>query len=124
MGDDEEVVGILKRCPTCEEKTVHVDGVCQSHRVVRRRKSEVPTTTGMSDATKFRIKVGVAAVVSVGLVLLFGAVHVCHGDRSGMHLCWKDGWTLEDTFVNLDDVYDNKPTTWKVLGALGKCHLL
>jgi hypothetical protein len=35
---DEQVVGVLKWCEACGEKTVHVNGVCRDHRVVRRRK--------------------------------------------------------------------------------------
>lgn len=39
MGDDgEQVVGVMKRCDVCDDKTLHVDGVCREHEVVRRKK--------------------------------------------------------------------------------------
>ncbi len=39
--DEEQVIGLLVRCEVCGEKTLHVDGVCQDHKIVRRRNQAV-----------------------------------------------------------------------------------
>ncbi|MEO8846927.1 MAG: hypothetical protein ABI591_04615 [Kofleriaceae bacterium] len=44
-----QVVGVLKWCEACGEKTVHVDGVCRDHKVVRRRKPSVVTAELISN---------------------------------------------------------------------------
>src|SRR4051812_10680954 len=36
--DEEQVVGVLQLCEVCEDKTLHVEGVCTEHRIVRRRR--------------------------------------------------------------------------------------
>ena len=36
--DEEQVVGAMAWCETCGEQTVHVDGECRDHKVVRRKK--------------------------------------------------------------------------------------
>lgn len=37
--EEEQVVGVVQYCDVCEERTVHVDGVCRDHKVVRRRRA-------------------------------------------------------------------------------------
>lgn len=67
----------------------------------------------------------VAAVIVV-LVVIAGFVHVVHGGT--FDLCPKDGWALQDTFVDLDD-YRGKPLfslldKAKVLRAMFACSVL
>lgn len=141
MADDEEqVLGVLERCDVCESKTLHVDGVCQEHKIVRRRKRPAPVSDSpLAGAIQSR-REGIAAerradaeaaakrsgggvrnlvmlLVVGGLIWLMGATHVLHGDKSGIAFCWKAGWSLSDTLVDTD-----KPVTeQRVIDALAGC---
>jgi hypothetical protein len=43
-------------------------------------------------------------------VIAFGRVHIAvHGGRLGVALCAKDGWSMRDTFVNVDDYIKEQP---------------
>lgn len=139
MGDDEEqVLGLLVRCEVCGEKTLHVDGVCQDHKVVRRRRKPAADLAPVGALESRRAKLAaeraadekaaaarsggkvrrvVAFLVLGGLIWLMGATHVLHGDKSGIAFCWKSDWSLSDTLVDTD-----KPVTEpKVIAALAAC---
>lgn len=67
-------------------------------------------------------------VLSAILVIVAGFVHVVHGGDVGLTVCAKDGWSLSDTFVDLDD-YIGKPIISqldkaKVLRAMFACGTL
>lgn len=136
--DEEQVLGVLARCDVCGSKTLHVDGVCQDHKIVRRRKKPAPISSPIAGAFESR-RAGIAAerradaeananrsgglrnlvmlLVFGGLIWLMGATHVLHGDRSGIAFCWKASWSLGDTLVDTD-----KPVTdQKVADALAAC---
>lgn len=131
--NEEQVLGVLRRCDVCDEKTLHVDGVCQDHKIVRRRKraTKTPMTpSGMSRREKVAAERAADAksggglrrlitlLVFGGLIWLMGATHVLHGDRTGVAFCWKEGWRLGDTFVNTDEI---AKTNKRVLDALARC---
>lgn len=64
----------------------------------------------------------------VALVVVAGFLHVVHGGNVGLTVCVKDGWALENTFVDLDD-YIGKPLISqidkaKVLRAMFACGTL
>ncbi len=129
MADEEEVVGVLKRCAICEARTVHVDGVCRSHRVIRRRKARpraaapvAPPPAPPPKRTSWVRRV-ISVLVIGALVYGFGAVHVVHGDHTGLRACWKTGWTFADTLVDSDAVAAHQVTNRAVLDALAKCDL-
>lgn len=61
----------------------------------------------------------ILAVAAALLVWLYGAIHVVHGEKVGLATCWKVGWSLGDTFVDLDQVKDSSSP--KVLDALDHC---
>ena len=120
---DEEVLGVLKRCEICEEKTLHVDGVCQSHRIVRRKRTRPKAPPPAPPPPPPRSRLGfriVTILIALALIGVFGAVHVLHGS-SGYHVCWKDGWTFANTIVDLDEVKAKKPIPPKVLHAIEQC---
>lgn len=131
--DEEQVIGLFVRCEVCGEKTVHVDGVCQDHKIVRRRRKPVAALESRSakiaaeraaDAAAARSGRGIRRVVMVvvfgGLIWLMGATHVLHGDRSGIAFCWKSGWSLTDTLVDTDKLATDPPPQ-KVFDALAAC---
>lgn len=136
--DEEQVIGLLVRCEVCGEKTLHVDGVCQDHKIVRRRKQAVQPV-GVLESRRDKIAAERAAdvaaaaarsgrglrrvvmlVVAGGLIWLMGATHVLHGDRSGVAFCWKAGWSLTDTLVDTDKLATEPPPR-KVFEALAAC---
>ncbi|MGE0547596.1 MAG: hypothetical protein AB7O24_04360 [Kofleriaceae bacterium] len=62
------------------------------------------------------------------LVFLVGRVHFVYGGDVGFKACGKDGWSLSDTFVDLDD-YIGKSLLAnidkaKVLRALFACKVI
>lgn len=140
MADDEEqVLGVLVRCEVCGEKTLHVDGVCQDHKIVRRRRKPAPAFVepiGALESRRAKLAAEKAAdeaaaaarsggglrrvfalVLIGGLIWLMGETHVLHGGKSGIAFCWKSGWSLSDTLVDTD-----KPVTEpKVIEALAAC---
>lgn len=136
--DEEQVIGVLVRCEVCGEKTLHVDGVCQDHKIVRRRKQAVQPVKVLESrrdkiAAERAADVAAAAarsgrglrrvvmlVVAGGLIWLMGATHVLHGDRSGVAFCWKAGWSLTDTLVDTDKLATEPPPR-KVFEALAAC---
>ncbi len=114
-GDEEQVVGVLKLCPVCGEKTVHVNGVCRDHKVIRRRKVAMAPTAPPAatprprskqpppkrkPTSKLRYIVGGALIAA--FVVGAGFFHVVHGSSIRIHLCAKYGWSLADTLVDLD----------------------
>jgi hypothetical protein len=139
--DEEQVIGVLSRCEVCGEKTLHVDGVCQDHKIVRRRKKtpkpvDAPPVGALetrraklaaeraADEAAKAARAGrggfrrlVMLLVLGGLIWLMGATHILHGDKSGIAFCWKSSWSLADTLVDTD-----KPVTErKVIDALAAC---
>lgn len=137
--DEEQVIGVLARCETCDEKTLHVDGVCQDHKIVRRRRKRPEGVVGALESRRAGIAAERAAdeakrrarrsggvrnvvmfVVAGGLIWLLGATHVLHGDASGIAFCWKSGWSLSDTLVDTDKLASEPPPK-KVLDALAAC---
>lgn len=136
MSEEEQVVGVMKQCGVCEGKTLHVDGVCREHRGIARVSAvppPLPTTPTVGTTGIVRegrhIKVPILTVLLLGvLVAVVGDVHVVHGGGAGLHVCQKDGWSLGDTFVDLDD-YIGKPLIQnidkaKVLRAMFSCGML
>ena len=143
MTDDneEQVIGRLLRCEVCGEKTLHVDGVCQDHKIVRRRKKpagvlgalesrreklaaeraadEAAAAAKRARGSGGRVRNVVAVIVVGGLIWLMGATHVLHGDK-GIAFCWKAGWSLSDTFVDTDKLVSEPPPK-KVFDALAAC---
>lgn len=126
MSEEEQVVGVLKRCPVCDEKTLHKDGVCQEHKVIRRKKRKPappraaappPPPPPVAPPQSRIFGRLVSLIVLGGLVYLFGAVHVLHGDRTGLRVCWKDGWTLSHTLIDSDDKTADKAT----LATIARC---
>lgn len=74
-----------------------------------------------------RIPLSLFVVLAV-LIIGAGFVHVAHGGGVGLKVCWKDGWALSDTFVDLDD-YIGRPfiqvvDKTKVLRAMFECGAL
>lgn len=72
-----------------------------------------------------RSVIGLAAVILVPIAVA-GFIHVVYGNT--ITVCAKDGWTLQDTFVDLDD-YAGKPLLAmidkaKVLRAMFACGTL
>ena len=139
--DEEQVVGVLKLCPVCGEKTVHVDGVCRDHKVIRRRKVGPPAATATATATATtsrprakqpppkrkatsRLRYLVGGVLIAAVVGGAGFFHVVHGRDIRIHLCAKYGWSLADTVVDLD-AYPPGPTrqATQVGVALNECQL-
>lgn len=138
--DEEQVIGRLERCDVCGEKTLHVDGVCQDHKVVRRRKKPAGVIGALESrrekiaaeraadeaaAAAKRAKGGgfrrvVALIMVGGLIWLLGATHVLHGSKSGIAFCWKSGWSLADTLVDTDKLVTDPPPQ-KVFDALAAC---
>ncbi|NVB79957.1 MAG: hypothetical protein HOV81_16295 [Kofleriaceae bacterium] len=62
------------------------------------------------------------------LIVVAGFTHVVYGGGVGVTVCQKDGWSLGDTFVDLDD-YIGKPLISqldkaKVLRAMFACGTL
>lgn len=73
------------------------------------------------------VKVSTAVLAAV-LIVIVGFVHVVHGGGVGLTVCEKDGWSLSDTFVDLDD-FIGKPLLAnldraKVLRAMFACGTL
>ncbi len=139
--DEEQVIGLLVRCEVCDEKTLHVDGVCQDHKIVRRRRkpeqalekpegalesrrakiaAERAADAAAAAARPGRLRRVVMLVVLAGLIWLMGATHILHGDKSGIAFCWKSGWSLTDTLVDTDKLATEPPPR-KVIDALAAC---
>lgn len=73
------------------------------------------------------IRVGTLVVLAV-LIIAAGFTHIVYGGSVGITVCAKDGWSLSDTFVDLDD-YIGKPLISqldkaKVLRAMFACEVL
>src|SRR5262249_35989920 len=67
----------------------------------------------------------IVAAAIVAIVVTIGFVHVVHGGKVGLKLCWKDGWAIQDTLVDVND-YASKPPFLlidkaKVIRALVAC---
>lgn len=75
------------------------------------------------------MKVPITLVVLLAiLIVVAGFVHIVHGGGVGLAVCEKDGWSLSDTFVDVDD-YIGKPLISqiehaKVLRAMFACGTL
>jgi hypothetical protein len=67
---------------------------------------------------KRRLQIAAAVIACLLAWCFFAAAHIVHGGGMGWHLCWKKGWTLDDTFVDLDDL--RNPSV-KLGYALDKC---
>lgn len=71
----------------------------------------------------------VKTLVLAGVLLIVaGFTHVVYGGSVGLTVCAKDGWSLSDTFVDLDD-FIGKPLLSqldraKVLRAMFACGTL
>jgi len=69
-----------------------------------------------------------SVLVVLGLVVVIGFVHIVHGGGVGLDVCAKDGWSIGDTFVDVDD-YIGKPLISmldrpKIVRAMIACELL
>lgn len=79
-----------------------------------------------------RIPLWLKIAVPIGVLLIgvvvAGFVHIVRGERTGVMLCGKDGWALQDTLVNADDFYGRDHAEFKdkprVLRALYDCDVL
>ncbi len=75
------------------------------------------------------VKIRVFTLIVGGLLLLItGFTHVVYGGNVGITVCAKDGWSLGDTFVDLDD-FIGKPLLAnldraRVLRAMFSCGTL
>jgi hypothetical protein len=77
---------------------------------------------------RIRLSVVVALVVIVAIILGAGFVHIVHGGAVGLTVCTKDGWSLTDTFVDIDDFKGQPLATLlpkaSVIRALIRCQVL
>lgn len=74
-----------------------------------------------------KVRIG-TVVLAAALVIASGFVHVVCGGGVGLDVCAKDGWTLTDTFVDVDD-YAGQPMIAllpkaKVVRALLRCEVI
>jgi hypothetical protein len=118
--ETEQVVGVLKWCDVCGEKTVHIGGVCRDHKITRVRKKRmalvqeraVAATRAPAPVAKkkkpqpkptSRLRLAIAGILVLGFVVGIGFFHLIHGGGTGVHVCAKTGWSLSDTVVDLDE---------------------
>ncbi|CAN5913376.1 hypothetical protein BH11MYX2_BH11MYX2_09550 [soil metagenome] len=141
MDEEEQVVGVVKFCDICGEKTVHVDGVCRDHKIVRRRKQAVADVADDDEAVaapaprprpsptapkkkkrkkKNRIARVFAFLVLVALLVGMGMFHVVYGG-SGIELCRKAGFSFTKTFVNIDTERAARKPDVELLRWLSTC---
>ena len=134
--DEEEVVGVVKYCPACDEKTVHVDGVCRDHKVIRRRVArpavavadEAPVRTGPRKKKQPKPpekstfgRIFTLAVLG-GLIFGLGSLQIIHGAKYGTNFCRKHSWSLSKTIVDLDEYgVGGKKIEGDLLATMGKC---
>src|SRR4051812_14989814 len=113
-------------CPICGHPTIHrpaaVDGQMICQQCLARMRAAAP-----DKQTRRTVPLRLGLLIA-GLVVVIGFVHIVHGGSAGMTVCAKDGWALEDTFVDLDD-YIGKPLLAnidkaKVLRAMFACGTL
>ena len=134
LGADEEteqVIGVIEYCSVCDERTVHVDGVCRDHKVVRRRKqvvasaaNDIPVRTRKrKPAPKSGGGGRVLGFLLLGAAIVgMGEVHIVRG-TGGTHVCRKDGFSLSNTLVNIDELRAAKTPNVALLRTLDKCQL-
>jgi len=71
-----------------------------------------------------RWRLVLATIVAGGLVVGAGFIHIVRGSDISVHVCAKHGWSLADTYVNLDDYRLGGDTMSIKLGtALHECEL-
>lgn len=121
-------------CAVCEANTFHVEGKCEPCSI-RKKAAQTPPpipTAAKAPATpqpepkRFKVP-----VLTVGLLaVLVGVIGLCHFvyGSSGWHLCAKDGWSLSDTFIDIDDYVGHSRFELmdkaRVMRALAKCSLV
>ncbi len=130
--EDEQIIGKVAYCDVCDERTVHVDGVCRDHKVIRRRRPPVEPRLGIEPPRRRRPmpptrtrRFGRGSLflllVIGGLVATLGAIHIGHSSARGYSWCRKTSWTLKHTLIDLDRLSDDHLDA-AVLVALAKCH--
>jgi hypothetical protein len=134
-----------KVCAVCGSATVHYDGACEQC-LGRKHQPSAQTAQYQPQATyqqgpfppqyqqvpvapRRHLKVPIVLLVLLAiLVALLGEAHIVHGGGVGLTVCQKDGWSLSDTVVDLDD-YIGKPLLAniekaKVIRAMFQCGTL
>ncbi|HEY4179905.1 MAG TPA: hypothetical protein VGM90_23850 [Kofleriaceae bacterium] len=144
MDEEEQVVGVVKFCDVCGEKTVHVDGVCRDHKVVRRRKAKAveevdeapaeqpaprpaptaPRKKKKKKKTFGRIKTFFALVFVGALIAGMGFIHIAYGGSSAIKVCRKDGWSLKHSLVSVHDEMTAQKPDLELLKTLSACGAL
>ncbi len=129
--EDEQIIGKVAFCGVCDERTVHVDGVCRDHKVIRRRRppaearadgAPTPRRRPVPPPTRRYNRGSLVLLLVIGcIVATLGAIHIVHSSTLGYAWCRKASWTLNHTLIDLDHLADDHldPT---VLVALSKCH--
>lgn len=111
----------VKTCEICDRETEHdAGGICLEHKIVRRVEPAKPAVELVASAWQ-RPRTWIAIAAGIGLLVFASSAHFVHGAGVGWRLCWKKGWTLSDTFVNLDDYRRSDDIPVKVAWALDEC---
>lgn len=104
-----------KRCDLCARDTQHDDaGECLEHEIVRKT----------AQAPQRRRGAVIAVASSIAVAWLYGAVHVFYGEGLGIATCWKAGWSLSDTFVDIAVFRGEGHVADKVALAADSCKLI
>lgn len=95
--------------------------------MVRRDRGAIGPAVAPTKRRGITLSIGTIVLLAI-LVAVVGECHVVHGGNVGVKFCAKDGWSLDDTFVDLDD-YIGKPLISqvehaKVLRAMFRCGAL
>ncbi|HEX4455695.1 MAG TPA: hypothetical protein VH143_32765 [Kofleriaceae bacterium] len=115
-----------RACAVCGVVTVHYNGACEQC-MARRDQSARGPAVAPTKRRGITFSVGTIVVLAI-FVAVLGECHVVHGGDVGIKFCAKDGWSLDDTFVDLDD-YIGRPLISqmehaKVLRAMFRCEAL
>lgn len=121
----------MLQCGTCQAVTPHrptpPDGWLRCRRCVADTGPVV--SAAPPDKRRGYVSLRIGTLVSIAvLIVVAGFTHVVHGGSVGLTVCEKDGWSLSDTFVDLDD-FIGKPLISqldkaKVLRAMFACGVL
>lgn len=118
-------------CSTCRENTLHrqtpPDGHWRCWKCTPNVDARPHYTPPKTKARTVTFRVGTLLLIGA-LVIVAGFTHVVHGGSSGLTVCGKDGWSLSDTFVDVDDyvgksLIELAPKA-KVVRALFACSVL
>ncbi|HEY4055799.1 MAG TPA: hypothetical protein VGM39_04295 [Kofleriaceae bacterium] len=138
--EEEQVVGVVKLCDVCGEKTVFVNGVCRDHKVVRRKKQVAAPVEEVEEAPpprpapvvrkkkkkKKQSRFGqiFAILFLAALVAGMGFIHIAYGGYHAVRVCKKHGWTLKNTLVSVHDEMNAKKPDLELLKTLDACGAL